>query len=302
MPGASLGNNPLVSIIIPTYNRANLIGETIFSVVNQTYKNWELIIVDDGSEDNTKNIIETFSDPRIITLTIPHSGIFGKVRNEGLKISKGEFIAFLDSDDLWIPHKIETQLQLLLDNPEAAFVFSNVELFGSEAGKSPPDYVDLYVGDVLLSILEESQFVFYPSALLFHRNVLTKSGWMNEMLKYGTDTKYFLGMCQHFKGIFTNKRLVKIRKHGNSTSQNYTAEVFYDSIEIVRSIYREGSITKEKLNSILSYYYYKLGLAQLQQQKPGHASNSFLSYIKLAPLKWKGWARFLQAILTSATR
>lgn len=302
MPGSTLGNNPLVSIIIPTYNRASLISETLHSVVNQTYKNWELIIIDDGSEDNTKNVIETFRDPRIITLRIPHSGIFGKVRNEGLKISRGEFIAFLDSDDLWMPHKIETQLQLLFDHPEAAFVFSNVELFGSEAGKSPPDYIDLYVGNVLLSILEESQFVFYPSTLLFQRNVLTKSGWMNEVLKYGTDTKYFLGMCQQFKGIFTNQRLVKIRKHGNSTSQKYTAEVFYDSIEIVRSIHKDGSITKEQQNSILSYYYYKLGLAQLQQQNPGQASNSFLSYIKLAPLKWKGWIRFFQAILISVIR
>ena len=95
---------PLVSVIIPTYNRVHLIGETIQSVIDQSYTNWELIIIDDGSTDDSENVINEFNDNRIRYYTIQHCGILGKVRNVGLSHSKGDYIAFLDSDEIWLPH------------------------------------------------------------------------------------------------------------------------------------------------------------------------------------------------------
>ena len=100
----------LVSIIVPTYNRGHLIGETIQSVIDQSYKNWELIIVDDGSKDNTKERIEGFNDDRLRYYFIEHCGIIGAVRNRGMNNARGEYIAFLDSDDLWQPDKLDYQL------------------------------------------------------------------------------------------------------------------------------------------------------------------------------------------------
>ena len=102
--------DPLVSVIIPTYNRAGVIKETINSIINQTYSNFEIIIVDDGSTDNTGDIIKTFQDDRIKYYWKKNTGLPSKARNVGLKHVNGEFIAFLDSDDIWLPKKIETQL------------------------------------------------------------------------------------------------------------------------------------------------------------------------------------------------
>ena len=113
----------LVSIIVPTYNRGNLIGETIQSVIDQSYKNWELIIVDDGSTDDTKKRVEEFKDTRIQFHLTVHSGVIGRVRNRGITYSKGNYIAFLDSDDLWLPNKLERQLSFLKKNPQASFIF-----------------------------------------------------------------------------------------------------------------------------------------------------------------------------------
>ncbi len=127
----------LISIIIPTYNRAALIGESIQSVLNQTYKHWELIIIDDGSHDDTHQVVSNFRDKRISYYSIAHCGIFGKVRNEGLRRANGEYVAFLDSDDLWCADKLETQLELMNQYPEIFFVFSNVTIFGSRAFVSP---------------------------------------------------------------------------------------------------------------------------------------------------------------------
>jgi len=298
MAETNLTSSPLVSVVIPTYNRADLIGESIRSVIEQTHSNWELIVIDDGSEDNTREVVSEFSDNRISYFSIEHCGIFGKVRNEGLKKSKGGYVAFLDSDDLWSPDKLEIQLRLLNEYPEAAFVFNNITIFGTRQYSSPPDYDELFVGSILLSMLEETRFVFYPSALLFRRNpIVSKLGLMDETLSYGTDTKYFLNMSQFFKGIFTNKRLVKIRRHERSTSETYTSAVFIDSIKIASAIYEANGITRTQYKRILGHYYYKMGVAELLSlKKPNAAIASFFSCIKVSPFRWRSYFRLLQSL------
>lgn len=101
---------PLVSVIIPTYNRAHLISRSIQSVLNQTFKDIELIVVDDGSKDNTDEIIQAIDDPRVIYLKHQTNRGVSAARNTGIKAARGEFIAFQDSDDEWLPNKLEKQL------------------------------------------------------------------------------------------------------------------------------------------------------------------------------------------------
>ena len=98
-------NKPLVSVILPTYNRARLVSRSINSVLKQTYNNFELIIIDDGSTDNTKQIINSFNDNRIVYLKHNHNKHASAARNTGIAKSKGELIAFLDDDDQWLPKK-----------------------------------------------------------------------------------------------------------------------------------------------------------------------------------------------------
>lgn len=98
---------PLISIVIPTYNRAELIGKAIQSILDQTYNNWELIVVDNYSDDNTRDVIDSFNDNRIVILSRPRTGSVAASRNLGVANSNGEWIAFLDSDDWWFPKKLE---------------------------------------------------------------------------------------------------------------------------------------------------------------------------------------------------
>ena len=134
-----------------------------------------MIIVDDGSEDNTQTVIGQYRDSRIRYLKINHSGIFGFVRNQGIKIARGEFIAFLDSDDLWRHDKLEIQLVLLNTHANTMFIFSNIDIIG-ESSVRTRDYEKIFVGNVLVPVLEESRFVFYPSSLLFKIQVLEITG------------------------------------------------------------------------------------------------------------------------------
>lgn len=106
----------LVSVIMPSWNTGEFISESIQSVLNQTYQNWELIIVDDCSTDNTDEVVAAFQDKRIRYLHNEHNSGAALTRNYGLREAKGEWIAFLDSDDLWAPDKLEHQIRFMQDN------------------------------------------------------------------------------------------------------------------------------------------------------------------------------------------
>lgn len=125
-------HNPLISVIIPTFNSENFIRQTILSVLNQTYKNLEIIIVDDGSKDQTVSIINLFvqKDKRLKIFQTGPSGRPSVPRNKGVEKATGEYIAFLDSDDLWTKTKISRQVKVLEENPEIIFTYSMSITFG----------------------------------------------------------------------------------------------------------------------------------------------------------------------------
>ena len=103
----------LISVVIPTYNRKHLLQKAIASVLNQTYSNFELIVVDDCSTDSTEHFMKSLSDKRIRYIKHEKTKHASASRNTGIQLSKGEFIAFLDDDDRWLPTKLEKQLKLL---------------------------------------------------------------------------------------------------------------------------------------------------------------------------------------------
>jgi glycosyltransferase involved in cell wall biosynthesis len=113
MSTAIIFDRPLITVVIATYNRSSLVREAIASVLAQTLTHWELIIADDGSQDDTVGMIRAMTDPRIRVLGLPHTGLIAAVRNAGAAVGSGPWICFLDSDDTWSPQKLEIQLALL---------------------------------------------------------------------------------------------------------------------------------------------------------------------------------------------
>lgn len=111
-------NNPKVSVIIPTYNRAHLIGRAIQSVLNQSYRDFEIIVVDDGSSDNIGEVVKSFNDERIRYIRHKENKGAAAARNTGIEAARGEFIAFQDSDDEWLPEKLEKQMKVFKNAPE----------------------------------------------------------------------------------------------------------------------------------------------------------------------------------------
>lgn len=136
----------LVSIIMPSYNTSDYIGEAINSVLNQTYKNWELIIIDDNSTDNTANIVQSFDDSRINYLVNNENKGAAYSRNRALRKAKGNWIAFLDSDDIWYPNKLENQLNFMV-NSRCYFSYTNYKVIGEPTFVTGPKVItnkDMY--------------------------------------------------------------------------------------------------------------------------------------------------------------
>ena len=286
----------LISVIVPTYNRAHLIGETIQSVLDQTYGNWELIIIDDGSTDDTESVVRQFSDKRISYYPIEHCGIFGKVRNKGMQKATGGIVAFLDSDDLWKPDKLAFQLALLNEHPHADFIFGLGEQFGRGA-IPPPEQERLFVGNVFLPLLLEERFVFYVPSVMFRKAVLDSVGYINENLIIGSDLDFFLRIACRYQGIYSNEILVRIRKHDQSTSQRLEIESYIEHSKMVDEFYSKGHLTRKQYVQLASKQSYKLGLVFLGRGESRDALKNFLKYTRLVPLHYKGWARVFQAAL-----
>jgi glycosyltransferase involved in cell wall biosynthesis len=289
-------DSPLISVVVPTYNRAHLLGQTIQSVLAQTYTHWELIIVDDGSDDDTESLLEAFHEARIKYFRLDHTGILGKVRNYGIQRCSGQFVAFLDSDDLWRPDKLHLQLSLFQQYPKAIFTFSNADRFGP-GSINPPDHPCLFVGNVFRSVLFEEKFCIYMPSLVFKKIALEKTGLMQEGWKGGGDVDFFFRLAYHFNGIFTNERLIRIRSHEHSTSRRLGDLSYYELMEMYIAFYKQQWLSKKELKFLLGRIHYKMGLAFYSRRKKMESFKSFVKYFTLAPLHWKGWVRMLQVFL-----
>ena len=162
---------PLVSIITPAYNAEKYIAQAIESVINQTYKNWELIIINDGSSDSTEDIIKSFEDSRIKLITQLNSGV-SRARNRGLEVAKGEYITFLDADDILPIESIELRTQYLEKNRDIDLVDGVVSIRDEAMQKERRVYRPYYRGRLLKRLLRLDSRVFLGICYFFRASLV----------------------------------------------------------------------------------------------------------------------------------
>lgn len=285
----------LVSVIIPTYNRAGFLSEAIGSVLNQTWQAIEVIIVDDGSTDNTQEIVSMFKDSRIKYFYRIHNGSIGNLREFGIDQGKGAFLAFLDSDDYWLPDKLEVQMQLLARYPQAYFCLTHGEQFGPEA-IPPPPMERLFVGNILKAQLIEERFVIYPSTLLFKRSSIEKISALDSVV-HGGDVFFFFRLASMAEGIFTGEILARIRRHEENISSAREFALSLEHIDMLMKLKQSKFLTSSEFNLAASRQYYKLGLLYRDRLRRKEAIQTFQIYINMNPFDYKGYVRLFQSVL-----
>lgn len=233
----------MISIISPVYNAEKYISKTIDCILAQTYQDFELILVDDGSSDNSVSIMENYSDERVrvVVNDRPKKGAFS-ARNMGIDLAKGRYIAFIDADDLWAEDKLEKTLAFMTKN-DAAFVFTSYE-FGDEEGTGTGKVV--HVPERLTYKKALSRTVIFTSTVLMDTEKMPKELMhMPDIASEDTATWWNI-LRSGYEAYGLDENLVTYRRSSNTLSSNKMV-----AIKRIWNLYRKN----EKLGAIKSFYY-----------------------------------------------
>jgi len=222
----NLKSTPFISIIIPTYNHANFLAKALESVINQTYRNWEAIVIDNHSTDGTSEIINKYKDTRIHCLKISNDGIIAKSRNLGINVAKGKWIAFLDSDDYWTKDKLEICIKNIDD--EVDFVYHKLEIIyhKSKSYFKRKKNIGRNLNNPILNNLLTSEIkegtAIGNSSVVVRKDIINKIGGIseNKNMVASEDFNTWLRVAQitnKFK--YLNNRLGYYLVHGNSAQK-----------------------------------------------------------------------------------
>jgi glycosyltransferase involved in cell wall biosynthesis len=312
---------PIVSIIIPVYNREDYISDCINSVVNQTMTDFEIVVVDDGSTDSTPEILQKFSnrDKRIVIIRQDNSGKPSVARNSGIKHATGQYITFLDSDDYYEPNKLERECSLLEINEDINLVFSDMYTATVDGVKDQKTYLQqANFNDKVEHLLKnvgnnnylcpakfynfmstEITSVTTPTAMIRRSRLLQEREWFPESMVIGEDIDLWFRLAKNAEILFIDEPLACNRQHGNSITKN--VEKYINGAINAHFINYERSLDvltppeKRTLEVRISSYYFDLAY-HLKQHGRYHEANT--AYTE--SLKWCFSVKTVFAIIKSS--
>lgn len=240
-----------VSVIITTYNRADLLKKSIQSILDQTFDDFEIIIINNYSTDDTLDIISVFNDDRIKVINFKNNGIIAKSRNYGIRQSVGKYISFCDDDDLWEPSKLEVQLQVINNFPEYKVVCAN-GIYFSEKGifgylvKRKED------GEITLNGLLSGKNDVILSSVLVDRKIFSKVGLFNENPEIFSieDYELWVRITKKYRIYFINNCLIKYRVHELMSSHKDTRKTVLKEKKMFLNLYENDILGEEQYNKI----------------------------------------------------
>ncbi|NEP60708.1 MAG: glycosyltransferase [Symploca sp. SIO2G7] len=238
---------PLISVIIPAYNAEKTILETIESVLQQTFADFELIVINDGSQDSTLALLSGVTDPRFQVFSFPNAGLAAS-RNRGVARAKGEYISFIDADDLWTPDKLELQLQALQANPEAAVAYSWTDCI-DEAGQFLRSGSHLSIsGDVYVNLLV-SNLLENGSNALIRQQALQEIGDSDESIAAGQDRELFLRLAAKYPFVAVPRPQILYRVSAQAISANVN-KAGTSRLQVIEQVFAQAPESLQYLKKI----------------------------------------------------
>lgn len=286
--------NPLVSVVIPAYNASGFIAETLESVVGQTYRPLEIIVVDDGSKDGTPEVVERFADQGVRLIRQENAGP-SAARNRGIETSTGTYIAFLDADDLWLPEKIARQVEVMEQHPDMGLLFGDMVNFGP-TGREPVSHFEknglgagyfgdsLWMTDAFLKIFENN--VIPTPAVLVRADLLARTGGFDERFRFSEDYLLWLRCARVTKIGYQQGAMTLRRLHGTNLTRDVAVNVFTRP-KVLEEIEREHSdYLKEHgvdLGARYALLHFQIGYFRLYQQEEFDVAADFLRSFRCRP-------------------
>jgi glycosyltransferase involved in cell wall biosynthesis len=277
--------NPKVTVVIPTYNCSRYITSALESVLGQSYRPIEVIVVDDGSSDDTRNIVAKFHEVKLIR---QENGGPSKARNTGITNSQGEYIGFLDGDDLWAPGKLANQMDTFASVPQAALLFGDMRRF-SDDGWTEPTMFQRYAltsaffgGDSIVvdAVPKLLRMNFLPTGtVLARKRCLLEVGLFDEQLTLCEDWDLWLRVALKFPIAYSSRLWELKRIHSTNLSSN-AISMAKAKLQVMEKINKEYKIDFENWNTDVSAYlcegYRNLGYRYLRELFLAEARSAFI--------------------------
>jgi glycosyltransferase involved in cell wall biosynthesis len=292
---------PCVSIIIPTFNRMEFLPSAIESVLAQSFTDWELLIVDDGSDDQTRAYLQSLNDPRIKLLLQPHTGRPALISNVALRAARGKYVAFLDSDDVWLPKKLEAQIASLARNTFRRWSYTRFSLIDSSGKPSASlRYRDRPApsGWILEKLLRSEAVIAQPTVVV-SREALERLGGFDEelIMCYDDDLWFKLAADSEIDSVDETLTLVRRHsKHSGSDAQAWSdrRRVFEKMLHANRDVCLDPVL--RKLRAKMS-----AGLAK-SHARYGNRSRALGTLVASFPHSWRYPAVLFATIIVIASR
>jgi len=295
---------PAVSVVIPAYNAEGFIAETLDSVLSQTFQDYEVVVVDDGSVDDTRGVVESYDDARIRYVRQENGGA-SRARNRGIADSSGELVAFLDADDLWLPEKLERQVEVFRENPELGLLSTLHEAFSPETGES--DTIGhrkrerLFSGPSVAHNIVAWSGLATPTVMV-PRWVLNEVGLFDPQLRNGQDDNLWVRITARYPARLVDEVLVRCRMRAGSLSTNdlnmcrdvlTSLDQYMEDPEIAPMVQEAVTMRRARVLWDRGYHHFAKG----DQRQ---ARRSFLASVRIEPFKPARWIHLLLSLFPGA--
>jgi len=268
---------PKVSVIIPTYNRAHLVSRAIHSVLDQTYQDFELVVVDDGSTDNTYEVVKGFNDQRISYIRHQQNKGCAAARNTGINATRGEYIAFQDSDDEWLPRKLEKQMKFFSNAPdEVGVIYTDMWRIHEERKKYWHSPLIMPEDGIVYRKALDRVFGIGIGTAVIRRTCLNKTGVLDESLSRLEDFEFFIRLSKYYYFQHVKEPLV-----------NYYDTSTYDEAHIPAYEWIFKKYNNDMDRKPLAAYQFTVGNTLCQRGKLNIGKDYLFSAVKSDPLNTK---------------
>ncbi len=288
----------LVSVVIATYNMGQYLPQAVESALGQTYRNLEVQIVDDGSTDETPAVVARWrDDPRVRVHRQENAGQ-SRAKNQGVALARGDTIAFLDADDVWLPGKLERQMALFRGRPEIGVVYSDYECMDGGGAKLKKGVTPMRRGWVTGALLIEN-FVCY-SAGVVRSECLRRVGAFDESLGMGIDYDLWLRLSAHYQFDFVPEVAVRYRIWAGQMSKNYRKR-YESAIRIMSSFleHHPGIVDDHVARRAWAHTYCGRGDMTLWQERNwGAALKDYLRALRYLPWYIPAWRAIARSLIT----
>jgi len=291
-----INKNPLFSVIIPSFNRSNFIVEAIESVIMQTYPNWEICIVDDGSTDNTYEKIKHLLANKKIKYQYQENQGQSVARNNGIKLAKGKYICFLDSDNAWLNDRLEIALSSIIENPESDIIYGDSITIDIEGNEIARKKIKKYSGKITKELLKDN-FVSMNAALA-KKECFDKLGMFNEEDRLAEDYELWLRFSTKYTFLHVPKFMAKYRVMDDQLSTDKEKR-FWANEQIIIKFRKShpNALSSSEWRRGFSFFYLRKSNYERQQ---GHFLFSFSDALKslVYDAFWQGpWRSLIKTIL-----